>query len=106
MWVEENLFFREGKRIQKEFFIFFPMLFHPFSSRLLPSQLSAVFAFDPFKLPDFLLDKVSDPVEGIRQHHRWDLHVLLGVKNLTHRQRYRMTFSVAASNRFTLSILS
>ena len=65
------------------------MLFGPLLPSLFPSELTALFSFQPFVFPDLLLDQVGDPIERIRHHHRRDLNVLLGFEDLTHRDRWQ-----------------
>src|ERR1700733_11517820 len=100
------LLFGKGKRLQDEFFVLLPMLFHPIMPCLLPGQLATVFTFDPFVFPDLFLDQVSDPVRWIRGPQRRNLNIWLGNKNLTHGRCYRMTFSAAESNKLTLSMFN
>jgi len=74
-----NLFFSESEGFQKEFLVLFLMILHPLFSRLFPGKLPPLLAFNPFIFTNLFLDKVSDSIKGVRQHHRRNLDVLLGI---------------------------
>src|SRR5260221_12874501 len=64
----------------------------PFGPGLRPRERPALFALDPFILPDLFLDQVGHAVEGVSVHHRRDRHVLLDFQNLAHWITLRRSF--------------